>query len=103
MNPSNVLKTTKYNIFTFLPIQVFIQFTKIINLFYLLNAILQTIPSISTNTPLSTIIPLTFVILLAILKDLIVEIVRWKEDRAFNSATVRRMVPTERSEKKGGD
>lgn len=39
-NPSNRLKTTKYNVFTFLPIQVFMQLTKVINLFYVLNCVL---------------------------------------------------------------
>jgi hypothetical protein len=93
MHPSNRLKTTKYNVFTFLPIQIFIQFTKVINLFYLLNAILQFIPSISTNSPLATIVPLAFVVSLAILKDLIAEIIRWREDRAFNASTSRKLLP----------
>jgi len=39
-HPSNRLKTTKYNVFTFLPIQIFIQLTKVINMFYTLNVIL---------------------------------------------------------------
>jgi len=80
-------------VITFLPIQIFIQFTKIVNLFFLLNAILQCIPSISTNSPLSTIVPLAFVIILAILKDLIAEIIRWREDRAFNGSFSRKLLP----------
>ena len=91
-NPTNRLKTTKYNVFTFLPIQIFIQFTKVINLFYLLNVILQCIKSISTNSPISTIVPLAFVVCLAILKDLISEIIRYREDTAFNKSLCRRLV-----------
>jgi P-type E1-E2 ATPase len=55
--------------------------------------ILQFIPSISTNSPLATMIPLAFVILLAILKDFIAEIIRWREDRASNSTLCRRLLP----------
>lgn len=85
MNPSNRLKTTKYNIFTFLPITFFLQLTKVVNLFFLINGVLQCIPGISTNNPLTTMIPLSFVILLGILKEAVVEIKRFREDRAFNA------------------
>ena len=40
--------------------------------------------------------PLSFVILLAILKDLIAEIIRWREDRRFNSSVCHRLNPSNR-------
>ena len=42
------------------------------------------IPAISTNNPLATIIPLAFIIVLGIIKELIVEIKRWNDDRIVN-------------------
>ena len=41
-------------------------------------------PSIANNSPLTTGIPLAFVIMLGVVKELIAEMTRWKEDRAFN-------------------
>ena len=43
------------------------------------------IPAISTNNPLATIIPLSFVIVVGIIKELVVEIKRWMDDRETNS------------------
>jgi phospholipid-translocating ATPase len=88
-NPSNRLKTTKYNIFTFIPITLFLQFAKIVNAFFLVNGILQSIPSIRTNSPLATLVPLTFVVILGMVKEAIAEIRRWQEDRAFNKNQTR--------------
>ena len=91
-HPNNRLKTTKYNVLTFLPIQIFMQMTKAINLFYGLNLALNCIPSIGTGSLAASIIPLAFVIFLAILKDFIAEIIRWREDKKFNSTVVKRLV-----------
>jgi len=44
-NPPNSIKTTKYNVFSFLPITFFLQFAKVVQTFYLINGILQAIPS----------------------------------------------------------
>ena len=41
---------------------------------FLVNGILQAIPAISTNSPLSTLVPLAFVVILGILKEAIVEV-----------------------------
>jgi len=92
-NPSNAIKSTRYNVITFLPITMMQQFARIINCFYLFNALLQCIPTISTNSPLATIIPLTFMIMLGVLKELVVELKRWHDDREANRKPYRRLVP----------
>jgi magnesium-transporting ATPase (P-type) len=84
-NPSNLLKTTKYNFVTFLPATIMLQLAKVVNLFYLVNGIMQCFPAISTNNPMASLVPLAFVILLGVIKEAIVEAKRWQEDRAFNS------------------
>ena len=83
-NPTNKRKTTRYNFITFLPITLFIQFLKVINIFYAFNAVLQYIPAISTANPLATVIPLSFVVILGIIKELVVEIKRFYGDRHVN-------------------
>ena len=57
------------------------------NAFYLLNAILQSIPEISVNKPIGSIIPLSGVIIAGIIKELIVEVRRWKHDKMVNEST----------------
>ena len=39
-SPPNGRKSTRYNIFTFIPMTILYQFTRVINCFYVLNAIL---------------------------------------------------------------
>ena len=72
---------------------MFLQFTRVVNVFYFFNAILQSIPAISTNKPTATIIPLTFVIIVGIIKELIVEVKRWLDDREINRKVYRKLVP----------
>lgn len=86
--PSNKVHTTRFNIFNFLPITIGLQFSKVINVFYLGNAILQSFPSVSTNDPIFTIIPLTVLVCLGILKEGLADLKRYKIDRETNAAEV---------------
>jgi magnesium-transporting ATPase (P-type) len=52
---------------------------------------MQCIPEIQTNSPLATLIPLCFVISLGILKELIAEVKRYKEDKAVNNTPVMKL------------
>ena len=49
-----------------------------------MNAILQSIPEISVNKPIGSILPLSGVVIAGILKEFLVEIKRWKEDKIVN-------------------
>lgn len=90
-NPSNKRKSTRFTWWNFFPIALALQFTKVVNIFYCVTAIMQCIPSIQTNSPMATIIPLCFVISLGILKELIAEVKRHKEDKVTNNAPVTRL------------
>jgi phospholipid-translocating ATPase len=89
--PTNKVTTTRFNIFNFLPITILLQFTKVINVFYLGNAILQSFPSVSTNDPLFTIIPLSILIFLGVLKEGLADYKRYKIDKTTNAAPVHRL------------
>ena len=86
------MSSTKYNLLTFLPITLFIQLLNVINAFYIFNAGLQMIPSISTNSPLASIIPVSWVILLGILFELIADLRRWQADRKQNRQPIHKVV-----------
>ena len=79
--PSNKISTTKYTIFSFLPLSFALQFARLANVFYLINAILQSIPQISTNDPLATIIPLIYVVLIGMYKEFYADYKRYKGDK----------------------
>jgi hypothetical protein len=56
----------------------------VINIFYFVNGFLQMIPAIQTNGPLATFIPLSFVIIVGIIKEAIVDFRRYKADNETN-------------------
>ncbi|KFD54817.1 hypothetical protein M513_04251 [Trichuris suis] len=65
----NFIRTSKYNLFTFLPKNLFEQFQRLANFYFLILMILQLIPEISSLTSLTTILPLVAVLLLTAAKD----------------------------------
>ena len=79
--PSNKISTTKYTFFSFLPLSFALQFARLANVFYLINAILQSIPQISTNDPLATIIPLIYVVLIGMYKEFYADYKRYQGDK----------------------
>lgn len=72
---------------------------KITNIFYLINAIFQSIPSISTNNPIFSILPLAFVILLGMIRELVDELKRFKSDRKTNSRKYVRITSKDMSQR----
>ena len=65
----NKISTTKYNIFTFLPKGLLLQFTRLPNIFFLFTAVIQSIPIISPLTSLTAIIPLIFVLGVSLIRE----------------------------------
>jgi len=65
----NCIKTSKYNVITFLPMNLFEQFQRAANLYFLLQIIIMSIPQITSLNPSSTAVPLTLVILATMVKD----------------------------------
>jgi len=82
--PSNYVKTTKYTVLSFLPITLFQQLKNVIHIFFLFNGFLQTIPSISTNSPLASIIPVIWTMSMGMTFELIADIRRWTNDKKVN-------------------
>uniref|UniRef100_A0A8C9SJS6 Phospholipid-transporting ATPase n=1 Tax=Scleropages formosus TaxID=113540 RepID=A0A8C9SJS6_SCLFO len=65
----NRIRTSKYNIFTFLPINLFEQFQRVANAYFLFLLILQLIPQISSLSWFTTIVPLVLVLTITAVKD----------------------------------
>ncbi|XP_032902779.1 phospholipid-transporting ATPase IC-like isoform X1 [Amblyraja radiata] len=81
----NKIKTSKYNVFTFLPLNLFEQFQRVANFYFLLICILQTVPIIATLPWFTTMIPLTMVLAVTAVKDIIDDVARHRNDSEINN------------------
>eukprot|EP00672_Neobodo_designis_P023113 CAMPEP_0174846656 /NCGR_PEP_ID=MMETSP1114-20130205/12434_1 /TAXON_ID=312471 /ORGANISM="Neobodo designis, Strain CCAP 1951/1" /LENGTH=1076 /DNA_ID=CAMNT_0016080921 /DNA_START=160 /DNA_END=3390 /DNA_ORIENTATION=- len=83
--PTNFIKTSKYNLLTFLPLNLFHQFRKVSNFYFLVNMIFALIPDVSPIHPATAVLPLLFVIGVALAKDGYEDYQRHKADNRANS------------------
>ncbi|KYO21165.1 hypothetical protein Y1Q_0001450 [Alligator mississippiensis] len=81
----NRIKTSKYNILTFLPINLFEQFQRVANAYFLFLLILQLIPEISSLSWFTTIVPLALVLTITAVKDATDDCFRHKTDNQVNN------------------
>lgn len=93
--PSNYISTTKYTAINFLFKCLFLQFTRYANIYFLVVAILQSIPVLSPLNPISSIAPLLFVISLSMIREAFEDLARYKSDLETNSYKTTRYVGRE--------
>ncbi|KAG8996124.1 hypothetical protein FRB94_008549 [Tulasnella sp. JGI-2019a] len=89
--PTNQVVTSKYTLITFLPRNLFEQFRRIANIFFLGIAILQFFSVFSTISPGLVILPLLAFIVITALKDGYEDIKRHQSDRSINNSKVYRL------------
>uniref|UniRef100_A0A8C1NLD9 Phospholipid-transporting ATPase n=1 Tax=Cyprinus carpio TaxID=7962 RepID=A0A8C1NLD9_CYPCA len=82
---SSKKNTAKYNVFTFLPINLFEQFQRFANAYFLVLLILQLIPEISSLSWFTTIVPLVLVLAITAVKDATDDYFRHKSDQQVNT------------------
>ncbi|XP_074539982.1 phospholipid-transporting ATPase ID isoform X1 [Halichoeres trimaculatus] len=82
---SNCIMTSKYNIITFLPVNLFEQFQEVANTYFLFLLILQLIPQISSLSWFTTIVPLALVLSITAVKDATDDFFRHKSDNQVNN------------------
>ncbi|XP_039074863.1 phospholipid-transporting ATPase ID isoform X3 [Hyaena hyaena] len=82
---SNCIKTSKYNILTFLPVNLFEQFQEVANTYFLFLLILQLIPQVSSLSWFTTIVPLVLVLAVTAVKDATDDYFRHRSDNQVNS------------------
>uniref|UniRef100_A0A8C1V280 Phospholipid-transporting ATPase n=1 Tax=Cyprinus carpio TaxID=7962 RepID=A0A8C1V280_CYPCA len=85
---NNAIKTSKYNVFTFLPLNLFEQFQRLANAYFVFLLILQLIPQISSLSWFTTVVPLLLVLSITLAKDLSDDITRHKNDNHVNNRKV---------------
>ncbi|NWI31764.1 AT8B1 ATPase, partial [Sula dactylatra] len=104
----NAIKTYKYNPITFLPLNLFEQFKRAANFYFLVLLILQSIPQITTLSWYTTLVPLLLVLGITAVKDLVDDIARHRMDNEVNNRTCEvirdgRFKPTKWKDIKVGD
>ncbi|XP_072326349.1 probable phospholipid-transporting ATPase IM [Scyliorhinus torazame] len=82
---NNRIKTSKYNVVTFLPINLFEQFQRVANAYFLFLLLLQLIPHISSLSWFTTIVPLVLVLTITAVKDATDDFFRYKSDNQVNN------------------
>lgn len=67
----NQIKTSKYTPFNFIPLNLYHQFSKVANLYFLMVGIMQMIPEISISGGMPVIfLPLSLVVMVSAIKDI---------------------------------
>ena len=67
----NKIVTSKYNLVTFLPLNLMVQFSKMANLYFLILSVMECFPLISDSGGIPVLLfPLGFVVGLSMIKDI---------------------------------
>ena len=86
---SNYIRTTKYTMWSFLPLSLMYQFKREANIYFLLQAILNSIPAVSAMNPITAILPLIFVLGVSMLREGLEDYQRYKSDVNTNRKSVK--------------
>ena len=88
----NSIKTSKYTILNFVPLNLIVQFSKVPNIYFLIIGIMQMIPSITASGGFPVIfIPLSIVISVSAIKDFFEDLKRKKSDEEINTTKTHRL------------
>lgn len=85
-NRNNAIKTTKYSLWSFLPKNLFEQFHRFANIYFLGIVILNLIPEINAFGKYIAMVPLIFVLSVTAVKDLFEDRRRYRSDKAVNNS-----------------
>uniref|UniRef100_A0A3P8TSC2 Phospholipid-transporting ATPase n=1 Tax=Amphiprion percula TaxID=161767 RepID=A0A3P8TSC2_AMPPE len=83
--PSNAIKTTKYTLLLFIPMNLFEQFHRLANIYFVGLAILNFIPVVNAFQPEVALIPICVILSLTALKDAWEDFRRYQSDRKLNN------------------
>ncbi|ORX90627.1 phospholipid-translocating P-type ATPase [Basidiobolus meristosporus CBS 931.73] len=84
--PSNRIRTSKYTLFTFLPKNLFEQFHRAANLYFVFLVILQLLPWFAVGSPAFVVLPIAVVMAITAIKDGFEDWRRHTSDKRYNSS-----------------
>lgn len=80
----NRLKTTKYTLLSFVPKNLFEQFHRLANVYFVLIALLNFVPAVNAFQPGLALAPVLFILAVTAFKDLWEDYSRHRSDREIN-------------------
>lgn len=83
---NNQIRTTKYTILSFLPKNLFEQFHRFANCYFVFIILLNFVPAIGAIQPFVSMVPVIVIILVQALKDIIEDYGRYKSDGLVNNS-----------------
>ncbi|XP_031713469.1 probable phospholipid-transporting ATPase VB [Anarrhichthys ocellatus] len=83
--PDNAIKTTKYTLLLFIPMNLFEQFHRLANIYFVGLAILNFVPEVNSFQPELALIPVCVILSLSALKDAWEDFRRYQSDRKLNN------------------
>ena len=87
--PDNYVKTSKYNLINFLPLNLLKQFRQMANLYFLLIVVMECIPQVtSAGNPMGVVMALSMVVGISVIKDAYEDYQRVQADREENTRNV---------------
>ncbi|UJR25569.1 hypothetical protein I4U23_006914 [Adineta vaga] len=81
---TNRIRTTRYNILTFIPKNLFEQFRRVANIYFAILIGLNWIPIVNALSKQVAFIPLTVILTITAVKDLVEDLKRWRSDAKIN-------------------
>lgn len=84
--PPNIIKTYKYSMISFIPRNLFEQFRRVANLYFLLTVILQAFPEFGAASPIMAAMPLMVILAITAVKDGIEDLRRHRSDKVINES-----------------
>ncbi|KAG8439094.1 hypothetical protein GDO86_005342 [Hymenochirus boettgeri] len=82
---TNNIKTTKYTFLTFLPKNLFEQFHRFANVYFVAIAALNFVPVVNAFQPAIAVIPVLVILAITAIKDIWEDFRRFKSDKEINS------------------
>ncbi|KKA26695.1 hypothetical protein TD95_003347 [Thielaviopsis punctulata] len=86
---TNYIRSSRYTVWNFLPKQLFFQFSKLANFYFLVIGILQMVPNLSTVGRYTTIVPLAIFVSFSMLKEGYDDYRRYLLDKVENRSVAR--------------
>ncbi|KAJ6564618.1 hypothetical protein B0H19DRAFT_1141557 [Mycena capillaripes] len=89
--PRNKVRTTKYTILTFVPRNLYEQFRRIANLFFLTTVVVQLFPVFGAASGAIAVLPLAFILTVTAIKDGVEDYRRGQLDEEVNNSPTTRL------------
>ena len=85
---NNSIRTCQYTLLTFFPLALLNQFKTGFNWFFLINAIIVSIPILSDRSPLLEVNPFIIVLIISLIKEAIEDYRKYSNDKKANNSSV---------------